>query len=404
MSAVAQPAAAELRTRQPRAASRLHFLEAVFAGAEVGQVAFWRLSDRRARWLPVQRLDEAAEIPTTTDIYLTVALHDQELALQLAGQTDPSLARGSIGSAVAIPGLWADIDVHGPAHKRQDLPKSFAEAHALVEAFPLQPAVVVNTGNGLQAWWLFKEPWTFDGPDDHTRAQRLVRRFDATLQAEAREHGWALDDISDLARVLRLPETTNTKLGERRPVEIVAWHPENRFEPVEFERYLVDEPQARTHDRRERLDTAAVLPASLRATGTSRCSGWRASSALPTCPKRPPKRWFWKRRASAIRHSPSERPEPRSPAPTPATQEVTTSLPAMRQKPKNRLDLSSACSPRRAGSPPSPWAIFSAPPLAASRRSRAPRKPSVLRASSAQRPSESRASPTSCSRPTRARR
>jgi hypothetical protein len=234
-------------------------LNALFGSAEVGQVVLWWLSNRRAQWLSLNALEEAATVEHVDNLYLTVALHDQELALRLAGKTDPALARGSIESSVGIPALWADIDVRGPAHKRDDLPPSFAEARALIEAFPLRPAVIVHSGNGLQPWWLFKEPWIFDGPGDRASAQHLARRFHATLDAYARERGWSLDDVSDLAHVLRLPETFNTKRGQRKPVEIVDWHPEHRFEPSEFEPYLIEDSPARTAGPGQRLDTAEVL-------------------------------------------------------------------------------------------------------------------------------------------------
>jgi hypothetical protein len=229
------------RERAPRgAASRLDFLEVLFGGAEVGQIVLWRLSDKQSHWLPLDRLGEADTITTTRDVYLTVALHDQDLALQLAGETDPSRVRGSIGSAVAIPGLWADVDVYSPAHKRRDLPPTFADARALVGAFPLKPTVIVHSGFGLQAWWLFKEPWTFQGPEDRARAQQLARRFGATLQTYARERGWSIDDTADLARVLRLPGTLNCKLPTAVPVEIIEWRPDSRHEPGEFEPFLVE--------------------------------------------------------------------------------------------------------------------------------------------------------------------
>lgn len=223
----------------PAQASHLDFLEALFAGADIGQIILWRLSDKRALWTPLDRKDELARIGPAKDLYLAVALHDQALALRLAGGTNPAQVRGSIESAVAIPGLWADVDVHGPAHKRNDLPPTFADARGLIDAFTLPPAVVVHSGYGLQAWWLFKEPWVFEGPADRRRAQVLARRFGATLQAHAGERGWSIDDTSDLARLLRLPGTVNGKLAREVPVRIIEWRPDRRHEPSEFEPFLV---------------------------------------------------------------------------------------------------------------------------------------------------------------------
>src|SRR5690606_40732808 len=61
-------------------------------------------------------------------------------------------------------------------------------AHALVSEFPLPPSAVVDSGGGLQAWWLFAEPLAAD--DD---AQALLDRWGATWLQLADRSGWHLD-------------------------------------------------------------------------------------------------------------------------------------------------------------------------------------------------------------------
>ena len=122
---------------------------------------------------------------------------------------------------VALPGLWADIDVKGPAHKEQSLPPTKREALKILRGIPLSPSLIVDSGHGLQVWWLFKELWAFDSEGEREKAQELSSRFQATLRTKAEAHGWRLDGTHDLARVLRIPGTYNRKL-EPREVEI-AW-------------------------------------------------------------------------------------------------------------------------------------------------------------------------------------
>jgi putative DNA primase/helicase len=251
-------AASELGSPDIRAPSRVEFLRALFGTGAPGQVGLWRLSNKRTVWLSVARLEDAARIRTTEDLYFTVALHDLKLALKLAAETVPARVRGSIESAIALPGLYGDFDVRGPAHKRQDLPPTFEEARALIARFPLRPTAILRTGYGFQAWWLLKRLWVFSGPEDRERAQRLLGRFHATLEGYAAEKGWSLDNVSDLARVLRLPETFNNKLGERIPVEFEEWCPENRYELSELEAVLVEET-AQPPEPPVRVDTARVL-------------------------------------------------------------------------------------------------------------------------------------------------
>lgn len=221
-------------------ASRLEFLRALYGEEAPGFLVLWRRSDRRSRWIEACRLEEATTFQTDDDLYFGVALQDQDRALDLANTTDAARTRGCRESTVALPGLWADVDVRGPAHAQHDLPPSFEAAYELIARFPLLPSVVVHSGHGLQTYWLFKEPWTFEEESERQEAETLSRRFQATLQALAREVGWTIDNTSDLARILRLPGTFNTKLEERHPVEVVGWYPGRRYVPSEFEPYLVE--------------------------------------------------------------------------------------------------------------------------------------------------------------------
>lgn len=258
---MAEPNAAPARSpRREPAASRLDLLQAFYGEEAPGFLVIWRKGTKRSHWVSADQLDQATTLQTDDDLYFGVALHDQERALELAATTDAAQTRGCSESTVALPGLWADIDVRGPAHSRDDLPPSFEAAHELIARFPLPPTVVVHSGHGLQVFWLFKELWVFEDEPERGEARRLSRQFQATLQELARELGWKIDETSDLARLLRLPGTFNTKTEERRLVEIVGWYPENRYDPSEFERCLVGEfPGPRVAQGGAGVDTAATL-------------------------------------------------------------------------------------------------------------------------------------------------
>jgi putative DNA primase/helicase len=168
------------------------------------------------RWLPAHSFSEAAdlavELGEKQDVYLNIGLRAEDLG---------DKRRGTAEEVIALPGLWADIDVQGPAHKAQCLPPTKGDALKVIKGIPLSPTWIIDSGHGLQVWWLFKELWTFEGEKERQRAQELSRRFQATLQARAKEYGWRVDGTHDLARVLRIPGTYNHKL-EPKEVEI-AW-------------------------------------------------------------------------------------------------------------------------------------------------------------------------------------
>ncbi len=241
-----------------RPPSRVEFLRELFGVDAPSQLVIWHRSDKRSKWIPARRLEDAGEIESDRDVYFGVALHDREKALQLSANDDLAYVRGSNGSAVALGGLAADFDVQGPAHKNKKLPRSFEEARAFIDRLPLPPTAIVNSGYGLQPWWFFKKLWIFDSDEERGKAQALMRRFNATIQVMAAEHGHSFDNISDLSRVLRLPETFNAKLADPVEVRIVLWRPDLRYDPSEIEEHLV-EVQAIDNGQAQSVNTARVL-------------------------------------------------------------------------------------------------------------------------------------------------
>lgn len=145
-----------------------------------------------------------------------------------------------------IPGLWLDIDIADDAHKKKNLPPSQEEAIDLLESnLPLRPTILTHSGHGLHAYWLFKEPWLFETEDERVQAATLLRRFVLSFKYHAALRGWTLDSVFDLARVLRVPGTNNCKIKDcPLPCTVLSFEPENRFNPDDFDRYLVDNSEA----------------------------------------------------------------------------------------------------------------------------------------------------------------
>ena len=82
----------------------------------------------------------------------------------------------------AIPGFWADLDVESEGDPKARFSDK-AAAHNFLAGLPVTPTVVVDSGNGLQAWWLFKEPWVFDSDDERTEAAALTRGFGGRVRS-----------------------------------------------------------------------------------------------------------------------------------------------------------------------------------------------------------------------------
>lgn len=226
------------RPINPATAEAHRFLEAVYGDCEEGHILIWAVDPesgaKRSYWFSVTDLEGAARNAVTLSEWFHVYR-----GCGLRAEAMGRYKRGGNDDVIAIPGLWADIDIAGPNHKRSDLPQSLDDARKLVAEFPLLPTVAIHSGGGVYCDWLFKEPWYFDTPDERRKAQQLLRLFTATLNAKAAQHGWVIDSTHDLSRVLRVPGTLNRK-QEPVPVRILALHESRRYNPEEFEPFLID--------------------------------------------------------------------------------------------------------------------------------------------------------------------
>lgn len=142
-----------------------------------------------------------------------------------------SAKRGGYEHVIGIPGLWTDIDIAGPGHKEKNLPPTMEDALDLVrEAMPdYPPTHYVTSGGGIHCYWLFRKPRFFANEDDRLDAQMMSRGVHNRISKAAQKKGWRTDNVSDLARLLRIPGTYNMKNPEDpRLVKILPWESSSR--------------------------------------------------------------------------------------------------------------------------------------------------------------------------------
>jgi hypothetical protein len=173
----------------------------------------------RARaFRPVADLDRLAD-----ELATTAERHDVYVGCCPLSHR-PSKGRGRAGDVAALPALWADLDIAGPGHSPpadgHPLPPTSAAALDAVATLP-PPSVVVHSGGGLQAWWILDEPLLIDD-DNRAEVAELVAGWGRALVAAGAAKGWHVDNVADLARVLRPPGTVNRKPSRApAPVAIV---------------------------------------------------------------------------------------------------------------------------------------------------------------------------------------
>lgn len=120
----------------------------------------------------------------------------------------PSSGRGLAADVTSVRAIVADLDWKHPAHAAAGLPEE-AEVRARLDTFEPAPTITVNTGHGLQAYWVL------DTPAGPKVGKELTDRLHAALEAHELPA-----ERNDLASVLRVPGTRNRKTAEAPLVRV----------------------------------------------------------------------------------------------------------------------------------------------------------------------------------------
>ncbi|MGI8958552.1 MAG: hypothetical protein ACR2IV_02095 [Bryobacteraceae bacterium] len=207
------------------------FLEMLFAGKPNElHILVWTLHDKTSHWF--------TEVQHAAQFVLGRKRHDVYVGVGLAARDYGATNRCPSDEVAGICGFWADFDLKSDAHPKS-LPATIEDALTIAPA-PLPPTVVINTGNGVHGWWLFKEPWIFDTDDERAQAATLISRLHTLLRYNSSQRGWAFDRLSDLARVLRIPGTVNAKDPNNLKHVTVHSVTHHRYNPSDFEPLLDD--------------------------------------------------------------------------------------------------------------------------------------------------------------------
>lgn len=110
---------------------------------------------------------------------------------------------------------WADVD----ASKFPGGTK--AEAFQAVVQFVSPPSVVVDSGGGVQAYWVLEQPAT-----DMDALRAVLRGIQAALSEGLPRR---LDPVHNPSRVMRLPNTLNYKYEIPRPTRALLFEPGRRY-------------------------------------------------------------------------------------------------------------------------------------------------------------------------------
>jgi len=166
-------------------------------------ILVWSLRGKRSGWFTDLEMAAKYIRKNNEDVYIGVSLSKENRGEYL---------RYEAKDTAGIVGLWLDIDVYDPvAHKKENLPKNHKEALQLLTPMPVQPTVVIDSGHGIQAWWLFDKPFIYHNDQEREIAALVEQKWNYIIQEEAKKVGWSVDSVHDLARVMRAPGSINAK-------------------------------------------------------------------------------------------------------------------------------------------------------------------------------------------------
>lgn len=166
--------------------------------------------------------------------------HTEDLYFGLSTQQEGlgPTTRGSNETAVSLPGIFADIDFADAKKSTKHYPPDSDTALDLIKSFEVKPFLVQHSGNGLHILYAFDRSMPIGNREERRRAQTILREFYRKLADHFERAGYAIDNVSDLARVFRVPTTFNHKSGTPKPVAVIAYNPEKRLSLDDLEREL----------------------------------------------------------------------------------------------------------------------------------------------------------------------
>ena len=143
--------------------------------------------------------------------------------------------RGDEKSVSYQTAVVADIDIRSDAHKGDPskLAADFDEAKSFL---PFTPSIIINSGYGLHAYYIFDSPIKISD----VNREELKRRNNLLLDViRQRANGKKIDGVGDLPRILRTPGTFNYKLGkDNAPLCHIVEDSTLRFSPNQIDEKL----------------------------------------------------------------------------------------------------------------------------------------------------------------------
>jgi P4 family phage/plasmid primase-like protien len=147
-------------------------------------------------------------------------------------------------------GLHADIDFKNVDGLPSDPLAARDAVLKQIARLKYQPSAIVFSGGGIHAYWLFKEPMDTQAKSNIDRIELALRQLADIVAGDLA--------VCEVARVMRLPGSHNTKDGNWTEVQVLALHPERRYELDDLEEWFAEQSPIMLRKVRERGTTVGA--------------------------------------------------------------------------------------------------------------------------------------------------
>lgn len=233
------------------------FLRALYENAGDGALSVSYLGENDipiTRWFTKDQLEEMAAYAIECGGMYNTCLNINPRVAAL-----DTYHRGLSKDVCEVVAVYQDFDIKGEAHAEKRLPESEQEVLDYIAELPFPPSFIIRSGNGIHAYWIFRQPCRIHNGNDCAYIKGILDGFESYVINLAHDnHGWAFDHVADLARMLRIPGTTNFKTAEHPQCEIISESPA-RYDLSDFEPFALAKSAAPEPETTERNDDFALM-------------------------------------------------------------------------------------------------------------------------------------------------